>query len=263
MIDIVTIAYRSEPYIKRLYEDLPKLTTHRYRVYIWDNLGHQRNLSSAKNDLAREGSGEFLFFANPDVLYTPGWDAKLITFLREHGDEFGAVIPLPVGDRRFEHVWKDFVSPERLPAQGFPTVGELTEISASLSPPEPFCRYDTHYFCLWFGAMMKRATWEKMKGFDERLRFLGADREFQQRMGRALGLGTAGLRTCALYHAGGASVGEAEKQKELRLKAEWDHRHKIFGDLEEKKIPLWHEMSDQERAQIRKAPEYARIPEWR
>ena len=257
--DVVVVGYRSDPFIERLYRDLPGMTRRGFRLHVWDNTGVQRNLAMVKNDLAAQGTAEYILFANGDVLFAPGWDERLITFL-EGNIEYGAVIPLPVGDRRYAHLWNPDVSEKDWPEEPLPTAERMTALSEQVASAEGFHRYHPKFFCLFFAVLMRRQTWSDLKGFDERFRFSHSDLDFQKRMGKSLGLMTAGLRSCALFHGGGNSRREAASRKEIDLPKEAARGAALLEAIQKGELTEWHSLTDEERRAFRKDPAHIEIP---
>lgn len=257
-IDVVVVAYRSDPYVARLASDLPRMTANPYRLRLYDNTGRQRNLSAVQNELARQGTGDWILFANGDVLFAPGWDERLVGFLDRH-PAFGAALPLPGGDRRYPQFWTRDI-PEKYFGEGMPGADVMRRISDRLADNVRHHVYDTEsFFCPFFAVLMRRETWTALRGFDERYRLFGGDRDFQSRLHLACGKGVAGVRSIGFYHAGGGSLAEAESRGEIDRKAEWDHRTRVRTLVDRATWARWHDLPAESRLLCRKEPEFSYI----
>ncbi len=256
--DVLLIFFKQPPMlVDRLRYDLCSMARHSVELHVWDNRLHQKNLATIKNQFAEKATGDYVMFANGDILPSQGWDAKLCGFLQEN-PQAAAVLPLPVGDMRSKELWIDEV-PLSMLGEGLPSREQMKKIQASVEGAEGHYVYDGQdRFCPFFSVFMARSTWADSKGFDERLRFMGSDREYMKRF-ISMGRFTAGLRSCAFYHAGGGSLKEIKEPGDLDLKAEWKHRHTIFPQIESGKLKRWHKLTDAERDAVRVDPKYANL----
>lgn len=231
------------------------MTRGSYRYNRFQNEGVQKNLQTLKNEGATAMDGEFILFANADILFCPNWDEILTGYLREHPD-VGAVLPIPVGDSNHEDLWRnDFPD---VPV--FPDAAWMRTAAAKMASHEGIFEYDeTSKSSPFFAVMMSRQLWEKSCGFDERFRFWGSDRELTKRLKIGWGLKTIGLRRCPFYHGNGVSRKEAATNGHFNVAAEWKHRNEVMMALEKGELRRWDALDPSERRSIRLDPVYATI----
>lgn len=257
MLDIVIVAYRSDRFLGRLYEDLEELMTISCSLRVHDNEREQRNLATLKNELAAKGSGDYILFANADIIVSPGWDLRLVRVMEKY-PEVGAVLPLPVGDLRYSHLWVTDVPEGHSLAKGFPTREEMLKIADRLSGNDSFHVYDEKFWSPFFAVLMSRKTWRDSNGFDERFRFWGSDREYHDRLNKR-GLAVIGLRSCAFYHQGPSAEPLARVGGAIDTREEWNHRYRVKRKLESGEFPRWDLLSDEERRSLRHDAKYSHI----
>jgi len=255
-LDIVIVAYRSGALLPRLYFDLSSMTATPYTIHLEDNTAQNRSLNIVRNELAAKGDGEYIAFLNPDVFVSPAWDAHLLDAACRVG--VGVAVAVPVGDRRCTPLWSGLV-PDGMELGHPPTEEQMRALAevAKLSSERPPLR-GTPYWCN-HAAVMRRTTWETLNGYDERFRFWGADRDFDTRMERVLGLQTVLVRSCPIYHAEGLSLAYACEYGEFDTPAEKAHLDLVRNHLAKGTWPLWHEMSAKERVAVRERAEFQHI----
>lgn len=214
-----------------------------------------RTLSAAWNDLAAKGSADLIAFMKTDVLLSPGWDIRLSETL-EAFPQVGVAIPAFFGDER----------PINLIAEGPPTTmkeGEpgISDMAAIADWAEMFTGviylYDecnAPFSC----AVMPRALWKSLGGFDERFRIFGHDHDFQARMNKDIGQLAASVRSCPVYSRCGMASMESIMRVYSDLGQEYAHLEKTRAALVHAKP--WHAMSAAERAQVRQDPVYGKLP---
>lgn len=256
-LDIVIITYHSGPFLERLYKDLKELMSFPFSLRVHDNEFEQRNLATVNNELAAKESGDYILFANADIVVSPGWDLRLVNFLEKY-PEAGAVLPLPVGDLRYSHLWLADVPEGYSLSQKFPSREEMSEIADRLSSNESFHVYDEKFWCPFFAVLMSRKTWRDSKGFDERFRFWGCDREYHDRLNKR-GLAVIGLRSCAFYHNGPPTEQGHEVFRPINAEREWIHRYEIKAKIESGEFQRWDLLSEEERISVRHDPRYSHM----
>lgn len=257
-IDVAVIAYKSGRFLPRLVDDLKAFAHGPISVDIWDNTGIQRNLSAVKNLMAARRSAPYVMPMNADVAVCPGWDDLLVGFL-ERNPAFGVVLPLPAGDARHPEIWKADITASELGTEAPPARGIMEELAARLRP-----NGDAHLklnldgmFCPFFAPLIRREVLAPLRGFDERFRLFGGDRDFHRRVETHLGKAVGALRSCPFFHAGGGSIGEASGDPAAMVERERAHRHEMYPLSLEKP---WHLLGNGEIERIRRSAKFRFIP---
>jgi GT2 family glycosyltransferase len=78
MLDILMVTYKSERFEKSAIQSIQDNTDFPARLTVLDNNITQKSLTSLWNDFALKSDGEFVCFANPDILCAKGWASKLM-----------------------------------------------------------------------------------------------------------------------------------------------------------------------------------------
>lgn len=237
--DIIVIDYKAAQFVERLKKDLSSFSSMAYELHLWDNEGIQANLSILRNDLAAKGDGDFILFANPDICIAPDWDKRLAKRL----DEIPAMA----------------VCPKELVRSTVPTPEEMWDEQHTVGLDSRLTRLDGYdKFKRLAALFMRRETWQRLKGYDERFRFSGADRELCQRIEMFDGR-TYLVHSCVFYHYGNFSRQAAAEDPTFDSDVEVRHKHDLLGKLYRKEIRRWHLMSDRERHEVRATPFYQTI----
>lgn len=242
MVDVVVVGYKSELYLPRLFDDLKLYSRLPYALHYWDNIGNPKSLSGAWNDGAAAGTAPFLAILNPDVCLSPGWDRKLVQVLEEH-QNVGVAHARGIG---------------RLPNHAVPTPEQMEalELEASLHPHVELLDYDVVGMdgLKFFVPMIRRVTWDTLRGMDERLRFIRAESEFYERVRRHFGQVVGVAHHVPAWHKVGASVRQAVDAGELDERYEHVLSDGIWDQIKIGALREWHLLTDQERADIRSNP---------
>lgn len=256
-LDIVVVAYRSEADLPDLLEGVKTITALRHELYLFDNIGNPKTLTIAWNDLARQGSSDYIAFLNTDIRLSPSWDLRAVEGLCRH--DTGAVIGNPVG-----HDWSNVafadgkVHPDP-PLAPAPNVEAMSSIVKKWRG-----RLDdvTYRGCNapFFAAVIRRDMWEALLGFDERFRFYGQDHDFQRRMSGRFGKHTVRIASCAIWHRGAGSTRQALLNGDVNFAAEMAHCGKLFAQRASGEAKPWDHLSDEERAAVRLDPVYSKMP---
>lgn len=258
-LDIVMVAYRSEEDLPDLLSGIKEMTRLPYQLHFYDNIGNTKTLTRAWNDLAAQGTGEYVAFLNTDIRVSPDWDARLVEGLKHHADA-GVVIPKPVG-----HDWPRLVDPTKAaytnPASApAPTL----DVMRKLAQMREFSKADYNFGgscnAAFYAVLMRRETWLELKGFDERFRFYGQDHDFQRRMLARLGKYTMYIARAPAWHRCGGSVKKAVQHGDVDFNAEMAHHGNLTRDVKSGRVPEWDLLSDAQRAAVRKDPLYLKIP---
>jgi N-acetylglucosaminyl-diphospho-decaprenol L-rhamnosyltransferase len=167
LISLILVTYNSAGLLPAFFEALADTSYAPYELIAVDNasadgtatelarrpgvrlLANAENVGFGRacNQGARMATGSLLVFLNPDVLATPGWLDVLTRRMEEHPD---AAIVAPQS-----------VAPGQVRAVS-PAPGRLAEEAAAV----PGC-----------AMMMRRAAWEALGGFDERIFLYWEDTE--------------------------------------------------------------------------------------
>jgi len=241
VIDVVLVGYRSEMFLPRLREDLKSMSSLRVQVHYFDNGKNEKTLSRIWNDLAALGGGKYIAIMNPDIALCPNWDGRLTSVLDEHHD-IAFATPDPFGS-----------SPT---AEPMPSRERMREISVSASGNRSLTTDPIQFYV----AVTTRATWNRLKGVDERMRFYMSDSDIIRRAQESFGLRSVRVHACPIWHQGSASTAAALEHKKLDQKLEYDTSFsvwkKVWGD---KSLKAWHWMTDRERAEVRSHPVYSKM----
>lgn len=257
-LDVVVAALWPGEKTDPLMMDIKRSAKLPYTLHILDVASGKdtpRTLSVAWNDLAQKGEGDLIAFMRTDVVLCPGWDTRLAEAL-ETFPQVGVAIPAFFGNER----------PIRLIAEGPPTTlkeGEpgIEDMAAIADWAEMFTGviylYDecnAPFSC----AMMQRATWKTLQGFDERFRIFGHDHDFQARMHKDTGQLAASVRSCPVYSKNGMTSMDAIMRIYGDLGSEYAHLAKTREALLHSKP--WHALSKEERTAVRQDPVFAKLP---
>lgn len=256
-LDVVVVAYRSGEDLAALERDLPVMTRLPYAHHFFENSDNTMTLTQAWNHLGGAGAAEFIAFLNTDIRLSPAWDIRMAQALNAH-PEIGVVQANPVG-----HNWPNLADPKTpefplsmtyIPA---PDPGAMDVISAKMESET-----EVHVFrncnAPFFAVMVRRAQWEALKGFDERLRFYGQDHDFQRRILKRLGLATARVGNAPIWHRCAGSVRKSAGH--LNISAEMQHCGAIAAAIVEGKLKEWDLLGEDERAAIHVDPRYCQMP---
>jgi len=252
-VDVAVVGYRPGPETARLLAEVNAITRRPHTVNYFDNTGNPKNLSAAWNDLARQGSGTFIAFLNPDIVISPGWDDRMAACLEGH-PEVGAVLPSGVGGNGVFRLVNGVTYPGRYSNPPTPDeMGAMAAWSADKAGHYVFSATDPAPF---WAVMMRRADWEALKGFDERLRFYGQDHDMQHRL-RRRGLQTVMLLSCPVFNYGSLPTRRAREAGDFDVNEEYHANGRVYPLLRDGRLPLWENLSDAERAAVRGNPAYA------
>lgn len=240
MVDVVVVGYKSEAYLPRLLSDLKECSRLPYALHYWDNIGNPKSLSGAWNDGAAMGDAPFLAILNPDVCLCPEWDVRLVRVLEEH-QNVGVAHARGIG---------------RLPNHQPPLPEMLAGLAHDAVPHLELLDYDVVGMdgLKFFVPMIRRVTWEALRGMDERLRFIRAESEFYERIRRHFGQVVGVAHHVPAWHKVGASVRQAVEAGDLDERYEHVLSDGIWDQIRCGALREWHFLSDQERADVRANP---------
>ncbi len=253
-VDVVVVSYRTEQEVKRLTEDLKTSTTFPYTLHLFNNDGNPKTLTIAWNDLAAQGSGDYIAFFNPDIVICPGWDKLLISTM-ENRPDLGAILPTPIGSERpvvsfGRTIPGDWPDP--------PTQKDMAQIKNALGESDDVYTYCATDPCAYYAVVMRRSTFESLRGFDERFTLYGQDHDMQDRL-RVAGLHSGTQLSVPFWHGGSLSTKRACEKGEIHLHEEYVRIGQVMKPLRDGSLKRWHELSDSERAWVRAQPRYNRI----
>lgn len=259
LLDVVMVAYRSEEDLPDLLAGLKGMTSSEHALHFFDNTGNPKTLTMAWNDLAAQGSAEYIAFLNTDIRLSPEWDERLIGGLNAHADA-GAVLPVPISND-----WPQLVDPsrqpypdrERAPAPDAAAMRYLANLHE--------LRVDDYSFggscnAAFYAVLMRRSTWADLKGFDERFRFYGQDHDFQRRMLYRLSKYAKTIVSAPVWHRCSGSVLKAMQHGDVLMRAEYDHCNALQEALKAGTVTEWDRLPDAERAAVRGNRSYNTIP---
>jgi GT2 family glycosyltransferase len=111
-----------------------------------------KGYNKSLNDGADKGRGEYIAFCNNDLIFKRGWDQPLIS-------ELNNVESVSPWCSRTHHQWW-----------------------GKTIPKKPITSYDVGKVIAGWFIMMKKDTWKKMGGFDERFTFWCADNSYMEQI---------------------------------------------------------------------------------
>jgi hypothetical protein len=231
-IDIVFVGFRSEEYLPRLRQDIESMTSLPHVVHYFDNTGNPKTLSAAWNDLVCLGSAEYVAILNPDIALSPSWDRRLVKALKT-SPGCGIATPDPCGS-----------SPTAAP---MPSAETMKELSCEVAKDVRISTEQIQFYC----AVMRRSTWETLKGVDERMRFYMQDSDFLRRAKARLNLEAVRVHSCPVWHRGSASTGLAIQKKEVDQSLEYDTSFSVWREVLEGRWKDWDLLTAGERLEVR------------
>jgi hypothetical protein len=260
-LDIVTVAYRSGEDLEALRRDIPRMTESPHHLWVFDNTGNPKTLTIAWNDLALGGSAEYIAFLNTDVRLSPGWDSRLIEALERGGVAAGAALPRPVG-----HDWPSLLDPGRAPFPSHQTAPAPGPEDMSALAARSKDERGVYVFAgegdraSFYAVLVRRADWNRLRGFDERFRLYGQDHDFQRRLEERLSARTVRANGCPVWHRCGGSSMEAAKRGEVDFSAEMRHHGVVKSALRAGRLKDWDLLGPEECRAVRLDAAYAAMP---
>lgn len=248
-LDIVIVGFRPGPETERLLGDLPVTTKSSYELHYFDNTGNPKSLSQAWNDLAFAGSAPYIAILNSDVIPSPAWDLRMIEALDD--ETIGSVMPgaIPcVG--KYLGVDVGFHMP--------PTREDMrhaSDIAVEKSAGKPLIYDYGKEQGAYYSVMLRRADFELLKGFDERLRFYAQDHDFQDRL-RMRGMKNIRLDSCPFFHGDSVATKKAIANGDIDIMAEYKTIGLIYYPIRDGQTPRWDALSDDDRKGVRADPIY-------
>lgn len=258
-LDIVMVAYRSEGDLPDLLPALRSMTRSEHTLHFHDNIGNTKTLTIAWNDLARQGSAEYIAFLNTDIRVSPEWDTRLIEGFDRHPDA-GVLLPRPIG-----HDWPKLANPSQS-AYADPKTAPAPTQEAMTAIAELYREADADYSfggacnAAFYAVLVRRSTFESLHGFDERFRFYGQDHDFQRRLLARFGKYTVVVTRSPVWHRCGGSVHQAALRGEVDFNAEMRHCGAMAHAVQSGSAKAWDELSDADRLRVRVDPQYNRMP---
>jgi hypothetical protein len=239
-VDIVLVGYRSDMYLPRLRQDISNMSACKTAVHYFDNSRNSKTLSRLWNDLAAAGRGDYIVIMNPDIALCPDWDLRLVEAIDRNPD-LAFATPDPFGS-----------SPTSEP---MPSRQAMREISDERQIDDRLTTDQLQFYV----AAIRRDYWNKLRGVDERMRFYMSDSDAIHRALHSFCLRSVRVHSCPIWHRGSASTAEAIEKKELDQKVEYDTAFGVWREVREGRWKQWHDMTDQERADVRKHPVYSKM----
>lgn len=258
-IDVVIVAYRSEADLPSVLNGLETMSAYPHHLHLFDNAGNKKTLTIAWNDLAAEGNADYIMFLNTDIRLSTDWDARLIEGFERHADA-GVILPRPIG-----HDWVKLVNPSEAvfedPAIAPPPTADAMKVLAEASKD----RRDDYSFggacnAAFYAVMIRRSTWNSLRGFDERFRFYGQDHNFQRRILSRFGKYSIVVSCAPVWHRCGGSVRKAAENGEVDFNSEMHHCGETMGAIASGKLQEWDILEDRERLGVRMDARYNRMP---
>lgn len=167
-------------------------------------------LTKIWNDLIRSSTADYICLLNSDTVVYPGWLSKMTETLCVD-DTFGFVGPS--------------TSNCHSPQKNIPTFEEAAKYATREDKVEVM-KDPISGFCVLF----RPYTWRKLKGFDERYSFYGAESDFIDRAKTQLGLVSVWRKDAFVYHYGEMSIKKSgmdvNKAREQAKKIYWSTRKK-------------------------------------
>jgi hypothetical protein len=248
-LDIAILLYKPGEIEQRLVREISRLTPTSHKLHVFDNSNNEKNFSSGWNDLAAAGAAPYIAFLHSDVYPSFGWERPLIAALEKRPD-YGAVLPNPAW---FHHIGKTF------PLSSPPTDGEM-EAWASYSRVK---MADAHLACavavgdcpVFFCVVVRRSDFQSLKGFDERLRFVGNNHELQWRL-NSRGLKTVFVHASSVWHKDALSFRKAISMGNFVQNDEGKHWEYWKSKVRSGQAEKWHELTDADRRTFRGTPEF-------
>lgn len=251
-IDVVIVSHRPGRETARVIEDAHALAGCDVSVNHIDNTGNPLNLSQAWNDGAAQGQHEFVAFLNNDTIPCPEWGTRMIRVLERH-DSVGAIVPYPVLGPKTLFLGREFVVTEPPSREIMAALAERA--SEEYRDDAPVKKYGAGHPGF-FAVMFRRELFETLKGFDERFRFYGQDREICDRL-RLFGKVPALATACPFYGGRSIATQRAIGAKDINIKEEYAFCSLMTRLMHNGEIPRWHTMSEEERRAVREDPRYA------
>lgn len=257
-LDVVIAALWPGEKLDAFVADVKRTTKMPYTLHVLDVAGAKdlpRTLSSAWNDLAARGKGDLIAFMKTDVILPAGWDLRLSETL-EAFPQVGVAIPAFFGDERPVKLIAE--GPPIPLKEGVPGVAEMASIAdfAEMFTGVIYLYEECNapFSC----AMMQRASWQALHGFDERFRVFGHDHDFQARMNQDSGQLTASVRSCPVYSRSGMLSMEGIMRIYADLGSEYAHLA-AARDVVSKDGP-WHKLSREAQEAVRGNGTYVKLP---
>lgn len=240
-LDVFIVTYRSEAYLPALLADLKIASKVPHNLKVVDNTGNKQTLTALWNDLWRGSSAEYVAFLNPDIKVSPGWDQRLLECLEKRPE-----VGIALANRYFN-------------STGHPNLAQMTKVSGEYTNQTKYQDLGEHLEGF-YAFMTRRSFLQSVKGFDERFRFYFADSDLQLRALKSFGLKTTQVNYCLIAHIGAVSTQEADRLGEIDRQAEFSYVAETRAKMQSGALRPWHDLTDQERADIRADPAYCRMP---
>lgn len=247
-VDVVIVLYKPGDFERRLIQELPRKTETSHIIRVFDNSRNAKNPSMAYNDLVFSGTAPYIAILHSDVLVSSGWEIPLIKHLEENPTT-GAAVSNP---GRWDQLGKEFVLGDPPTDRELEAWGSWAHRNmAGKSIP-----WVTPGECaVFFSVVMRRPDYTFFQGFDERLRFVGNNHEFQWRL-HEKGLRTVMVHSSSVYHKDAASFHKAIKGGEFVADQEGAHWEKWKALIRTGREQPWHKLTDEERRDVRNHPEF-------
>ncbi len=203
-IDILVVAYCGWTALGETLASIARFSEPGYRLTVFENGVRNYPLTWLWNRFAEASTRDVLALCNPDILVAPGWDAEAVACFELHPD-CGVVCPLSNTQLHREQL-----------ASPVPDALELEDVEALAArlhrdAAQPrFVLGADHRMTPAHCALIPRAAWSAVGGFDERVPFGGNDYDFNRRIADA-GMRLAVATRTFSFHRWGVSTSDARR----------------------------------------------------
>lgn len=157
-------------------------TIENYSLYLEPYVGYNKSL----NNGAKQGDSEYIAFCNNDLKFQKGWLPPLLKAL----ETYHSVSPwCPLTHKQW---W------------------------GKAKPSKPFSSYQSGKCVAGWFIMMKRKTWERIGGFDERFTFWYCDDSYAQQLKR-IGMRHALIPNSIVHHLQSKTLQTLPKEQQKEL----------------------------------------------
>lgn len=202
-VDIFVVAYCGWDALAGTLASLARWSEPGYRLTVYENSTQNYPLTWLWNRFIERSRRDVIALCNPDILVGPGWDTEALACFEQH-PECGVVSP--ISNTVPHRQTLDSSIPDALEPDG------IEALAATLSAGGQARYHLTRDERMTPGhcVLMRRAAWERVQGFDERIAFGGNDFDFNRRVVEA-GMSLAVTTRAFVFHRWGVSTGDAQR----------------------------------------------------